>query len=93
MGTMGNQIGIACALAGFKTSMHDVAQKRVDEGKRAMEDFLARWVKRGKLSQEAMENALAHIVAGTDLEEAVGEVDLVIEAVYEDIQVKRKGHR
>ena len=90
MGTMGSQIGIVCALGGFQTSMHDETQGQMDKGKRSIEDFLARQVKRGKFNQEMMDGALARITAGMDLGEAVAEADLIIEAVYEDIQVKRK---
>ena len=90
MGTMGSQIGIVCAKGGFQTFMHDVTREQVDKGKAAIEKFWAARIKKGKTGQETVDAALARMKMGTDLGEAVGNADLVIEAVYEDIEVKKK---
>ena len=90
MGTMGSQIGIVCATGGFQTFMHDVTQEQVDKGKASIEKFWAAQVKKGKIGQETVDAAFGRIRMGTDPGEAVGDADLVIEAVYEDIEVKKK---
>ncbi len=90
MGTMGGQIGIVCARAGFQTAMVEVSQREVDKGLKKMASFLQGQQRKGKMDPEAGEQILSRITAGTDLTEAVGEADLVIEAVYEDIGVKKQ---
>ncbi len=90
MGTMGSQIGIVCALGGFQTYLHDVTRENVDKGRRNIEGFLAQRVKKGKAIQEKVNEALGRLRMGADLGEAVAEADLIIEAVYEDIQIKKQ---
>ncbi|MEW5912844.1 MAG: 3-hydroxyacyl-CoA dehydrogenase NAD-binding domain-containing protein [Thermodesulfobacteriota bacterium] len=89
MGTMGSQIAVVCARGGFSTSLHDQTQERVEQGLRGIEAFWAGQIKKGKADQETRQAALGRISAGTDLAMAVAQADLVIEAVFEDIAVKR----
>jgi len=90
MGTMGSQIGIVCARAGFKTAMLDVAADLVEKGLNNIKSFFDKQVKKGKMTQEEMENFLSNVHATTDFDRALSKADLVIEAVYEDIEVKRE---
>lgn len=90
MGTMGSQIGIVCARAGFKTAMLDVAADLVEKGLNNIRSFFDKQVKKGKMTQEEMENILTNVLATTNFDGALSKADLVIEAVYEDIEVKRK---
>ena len=90
MGTMGNQIGIVCARAGFETSMADISQDRVEKGLQDIRMFLKGRMKKGKMDQEAIHTVLSRISTETDISEAVSDADLVIEAVYEDIEIKKK---
>jgi len=90
MGTMGSQIGIVCARAGFKTAMLDVAADLVEKGLNNIRSFFDKQVKKGKMTQEEMENILTNVLATTDFDGALSKADLVIEAVYEDIEVKKK---
>lgn len=90
MGTMGNQIGIVCAGAGFETSMADISQDRVEKGLQDIRMFLKGRMKKGKMDQEAIHTVLSRISTETDISEAVSDADLVIEAVYEDIEIKKK---
>ena len=90
MGTMGSQIGIVCARAGFKTAMLDVAADLVEKGLNNIKSFFDKQVKKGKMTQEEMENILTNVLATTDFDGALSKADLVIEAVYEDIEVKRE---
>jgi 3-hydroxybutyryl-CoA dehydrogenase len=89
MGTMGSQIGIVTAQAGYSTSMLDSSPELADRGIESIRSFLSNRVKKGKIDQVAMDQILSHITASTDLSEGLQGADLVIEAVYEDIEVKR----
>ncbi len=90
MGTMGTQIGIACARGGFETRLVDVSPQLVEKGLKAIEAFLKVQVKKAKMGDEAAEKIAELIGAGTDLNEAVSQADLIIEAVYEDMDTKKE---
>jgi 3-hydroxybutyryl-CoA dehydrogenase len=89
MGTMGSQIGIVCARAGYDTAMVDITEKAVESGLQSIRSFLGARVRKQKIDQETREEILSHIGAGTDLHKAVRKADLAIEAVYEDIDIKK----
>jgi 3-hydroxybutyryl-CoA dehydrogenase len=89
MGTMGSQIGIVCARGGFETSMLDTSEQQVEKGLNNIKSFLKGQVKKKKMEQEMADRVLSLIKTGTGLPEAVSGVDLVIEAVNEDIDLKR----
>ena len=89
MGTMGGQIGIVCAGSGYETAMVDTPQDQVEKGLKGIQSFLKGREKKGKIDQEAKEKILSLITTGTDIGDAVSDADLVIEAVYEDIEIKK----
>jgi len=90
MGTMGSQIGIVCARGGFKTSMVDMSPELAEKGLHTIRLFLGSQVKKGKMSKEEMETALSRIHTSSDFNGSLSGVDLMIEAVYEDIEVKKE---
>lgn len=90
MGTMGSQIGIVCARGGFQTFMIDTSPQQVEKGLSGIKSFLKNQVKKGKIEEEVIDKTISLIKTGTDLNEALSDVDLVIEAIYEDIEVKRE---
>jgi 3-hydroxybutyryl-CoA dehydrogenase len=90
MGTMGSQIGIVCARGGFQTIMVDVSQELVEKGLNRIKSFLNNRVKKGKMDGWEMDKILSLMSTTTDLAKALSEVELVIEAVFEDIQVKKE---
>ncbi|HDH88326.1 MAG TPA: 3-hydroxybutyryl-CoA dehydrogenase [Desulfobacteraceae bacterium] len=90
LGTMGSQIGIVCARCGFKTSMVDISPALVEKGLHTIKLFLDSQVKKGKMSKEEMGTTLSRIRTSSDLDESLSGVDLMIEAVYEDIEVKKE---
>ena len=49
--------------------------------------------KKGKIDQEAKEKILSLIITSTDIGDAVSDVDLVIEAVYEEIEIKKEAFK
>ncbi|MBU1742582.1 MAG: 3-hydroxybutyryl-CoA dehydrogenase, partial [Proteobacteria bacterium] len=93
MGTMGRQIGIVSARAGYPTAMVDVSPEQVDRGSKSIESWLDGQVKKGKTGPETREAILSRITASTDFDSALERADLIIEAVPEDIALKREVFR
>jgi 3-hydroxybutyryl-CoA dehydrogenase len=83
-GAMGRQIGMAAAVAGFTTTVRDVAAAEQD-----MKFWLEGRVTKGRMDQAAADAAWDRITFTTDLEPADTTVDLVIEAATEKLDVKR----
>lgn len=87
-GTMGSGIVTVALEAGFSVIMQDVAPDFVERGKSLVAGNLARAVKKGKRTQEEADAMLAKLEATTDLE-AMAKADMVIEAVFEKMEVKK----
>ncbi len=90
IGTMGSQIGIVCARGGFQTTMVDLSEELIKKGLSAVKSFLNSQVKKGKMKNEEMDQVLSLISVAMDLNKALSDVDLVIEAVFEDMVVKKE---
>jgi 3-hydroxybutyryl-CoA dehydrogenase len=90
MGTMGSQIGIVCARGGFETAIVDTSPQQIEKGLKNIRSFLEGQMKKGKMDQDMMNRSLSLITSGRDLKKAVADADLVIEAVYEDIEIKKE---
>jgi 3-hydroxybutyryl-CoA dehydrogenase len=90
MGTMGSQIGIVCARGGFQTIIADLSEELIERGLRSIKSFLNNQVKKGKMTSEQMDKILSLIGTTTDLTKALSDVSLVIEAVFEDMDVKKE---
>lgn len=87
-GTMGGGIAMNFANAGIPVQLLELSQEAVDRGLGLIQKNYAASVKRGSLTDAAMQQALSLIKGVTDYE-AVGGADIVIEAVFEDMQVKK----
>jgi len=90
MGTMGSQIGIVCARGGFQTIMVDLSETFVKKGFSAIRSFLNNQVNKGKMTREEMDKILSLVSTTTDLTKALSDVELTIEAVFEDMDVKKE---
>jgi 3-hydroxybutyryl-CoA dehydrogenase len=90
MGTMGIQIGIVCAQAGFRTIMVDISEDRAQVGLQNIRSFLSNRQQKGKLDKDSVDRTLSLIGAGADICEALSAADLVIEAVFEDLETKKQ---
>ncbi len=90
MGTMGSQIGIVCARGGFQTVMVDLSEELIKKGLSNIKSFLNSQVKKGKMKSEEMDQVLSLISTTTDLTKAFSDIELVIEAVFEDMDVKKE---
>jgi 3-hydroxyacyl-CoA dehydrogenase len=88
-GTMGGGIAMSLANAGLDVIQLETEQAALDRGRATMTRNWAGSVAKGKLSQDEMDRRLAR-VRGTLRYEDLADADLVIEAVFEDMAVKRE---
>lgn len=89
-GNMGHQIALQCALCGYKTVSTDVVPEVLNKAKAFVDTYLAGRVQKGKLTEDKAKETKNRISFTLDLAEAVKDADLVIEAVLERIELKRK---
>ncbi|MCX8176460.1 MAG: 3-hydroxybutyryl-CoA dehydrogenase, partial [Candidatus Bathyarchaeota archaeon] len=89
-GVMGSGITQVCAQAGFEVNLYDIKQEFVEKGLNTIKGNLKRSVEKGRISQEEADKILEKIVTTTNLKEAVKEVDFVIEAAPENMEIKRQ---
>jgi 3-hydroxybutyryl-CoA dehydrogenase len=89
-GNMGHQIALQCALSGFKTVSTDVIPAVLEKAEKFTNDYLAGRVQKGKLTEDAAKKARSLISFTGDIKDAAKDADLVIEAVLERIDLKRK---
>lgn len=87
-GTMGQGIAQICALAGYATHMFDADPARIDKAIGVIKSLTDRLVQKGKLLNEARSEMIGMLIAAPDLGPAATEVDLVIEAVPESMDLK-----
>lgn len=87
-GTMGGGIALTCAKAGLRTTVIDTADGALDRLRARVHDHLAREVAKGRLDANRADDAVEHLVLSRD-PHLVSGADLVIEAVHEDLEVKR----
>jgi 3-hydroxybutyryl-CoA dehydrogenase len=78
-----------CALAGLDVALHDVSDDRIKEGLATINGNMARQVARERITEEQRQAALKKIKAAPNFEQ-FADCDLVIEAVTENEEVKRK---
>jgi len=88
-GTMGHGIAQVCAMAGSVVHLQDVGAQAVRAGLVRILGNLDKGVQKGKLTNAARAAAVARITTFTDPTDAAAEVDLVIEAVPEIIELKQ----
>lgn len=86
-GMMGAAIAYVCAKSGIEVGLKDVTREAADRGKGYSRALVDKQVARGRSTREQGDLLLARITATADASDAAG-ADLVIEAVFEDPQVK-----
>ena len=87
-GTMGSGIATAALLAGLPVTLAERDADAAAKGRATVEKNLAGAVKRGKLSEDKRDRALAAFATTTDYAD-FADADLIVEAVFEDMGVKR----
>jgi 3-hydroxybutyryl-CoA dehydrogenase len=88
-GSMGAQIAQQAALEGFEVRLHDTSDEQLRKAEDSNRGHVMRRVEKGRLAREDAEAALGRVHITTDLAEAARDADVVIEAVFEDLGVKR----
>lgn len=91
-GLMGSGIAQVAAQAGWQVTLRDLDQASVARGVDGIRTSLGRFVEKGKISSEDVEAALGRITTTTDLD-AVADADIVVEAVFERLDVKHEVFR
>jgi len=89
-GLMGSGIAQVAAQAGFEVGLRDVEDQLLQRAMGNIEKSLGRFVKGGKIAQEDVSGILGRIHPTTRLEEAAASAGYVIEAVTENLDLKKK---
>ena len=88
-GTMGGGIAMCFANAGIPVRIHDNDPENLARGVKVIEGNYARTVSKGRLSQEDMDKRMSLIIPTENFED-LGDGDVVVEAVYENLDLKKE---
>lgn len=89
-GTMGAGIAQIALEAGHRVNLVDAQKEFVDRGVATVRGFLERKVAKGKLTQEECEQVLSRLHGFTDMEKGVAGAVMVVEAVFESLELKQE---
>ena len=87
-GSMGNGIAQVAAQAGYHVVMRDIEERFVENGLKAIDKFLAKGIEKGKMTEDQKQGVLGRIKGTVNMAD-LADVDFVIEAVIEDMNLKR----
>jgi len=87
-GLMGSGIAQVAAVGGWDVALHDTSANALERARAGIEDSLRRFVGKDVLSADEAAAALDRILPTADLDVAA-DVDFVVEAVFEDLELKR----
>ena len=87
-GTMGQQIGLQCAMYGYDVVFYDLSQEILDKASRRIAKLGSWYVSSGRLTEENLRNTLSRISATPDPEKAAQDADFISESVPEDPELK-----
>ena len=88
-GTMGGGIAICFANAGIPVTILDTSDEALERGLATIDGTYASMVKRGRLSEDDKAKRMA-LIRGSLAYEDLGEADVIIEAVFENMEIKKK---
>ena len=89
LGTMGAGIAQVSVQAGYETVGREISLELAERGKATIDRYLTRGVEKGRLTQEEKDAAIGRLTLTTELADLAG-CDLVIEAVVEELPLKRE---
>lgn len=92
-GTMGHGIAQVCAQSGFQVALYDIEDKFLQTSLERIQKALKGSLERGKIKEKDVADTLSRINTNTDLTEAVKDIDLVIEAIIENLEIKANAFR
>jgi 3-hydroxybutyryl-CoA dehydrogenase len=87
-GLMGSGIAQVSAQSGYETVVREISDELLEKGLGKIKKVLARGVEKGKLKQEEMADTLVKITGTVELKD-LGDCDIIIEAVTENVDVKK----
>ena len=88
-GLMGSGIAQVAAQAGWQVVLRDITDDALSRGVEAISKSTARFVEKGRISSDDRDATLARVSTTTDLA-AVADADVVVEAVFEQVEVKQE---
>jgi 3-hydroxybutyryl-CoA dehydrogenase len=88
-GSMGNGIAQVSAMMGYNVIMNDVEDKFLQGALKNIDKFMSKSVEKGKMTEEAKAAALGRIKSTTKIED-LKDADFVVEAVFENMELKKK---
>jgi 3-hydroxybutyryl-CoA dehydrogenase len=89
-GLMGHGIAqVSAQVAKFEVNLVDVKQEFIDKGMTMVRDSLQRFLKNGLITEDQVKETLERIHPTLNLKEAVADADLIIEAIPENLKLKR----
>jgi enoyl-CoA hydratase/3-hydroxyacyl-CoA dehydrogenase len=89
-GTMGHGIAEVAALSGYEVFLRDIEEDLVEEGYDEIDWSLQKLAENDAITEDDREAALGRVTPVVDLETAVADADVVIEAIVEDMGVKKQ---
>ncbi len=89
-GIMGHEIALSAALSGYKVTCTDIDSEAIKKAKAFIDSYLPDRVAKGKLTRDAARQAGTNLSFTSNLKEAAGNADFVIEAIIEKLAVKRR---
>ena len=93
-GLMGHGIAqVAAQVAKYEVGLRDVKQEFLDKGMDMIKNSLQSFLKKEKISEKEVDETLKRIHPTLDLKEAVTDADLIIEAVPENVELKKNTYR
>ena len=88
-GQMGHGIAMVAAKAGFDVTLRDIKDEYVKKGLSKIERFLDKSIEKGKMKPDEKKKILSHLKGTTKLED-LKDMDLIIEAIFENLKVKKE---
>lgn len=89
-GTMGNGIAHVFAQNGFQVSIIDISEEALKKAVATIDKNLSRQVEKGTITTEIKKQTLANLTTTTFMKEGLQDVDLVVEAATENLELKLK---
>ena len=88
-GTMGHGIALVSAKAGYEVALRDIKEELVKRGLSKIEKFLGKSVEKEKIGEKEKNEIISRIKGTTKLED-MKDADVIIEAIFEDVNVKKE---
>jgi len=89
-GLMGHGIAqVAAQIGKYEVTLRDIKQEFIDNGMKMIKNSLQRFLNKGQITETELNEILSRIHTTLDLKEAVKEADLIIEAIPENIELKK----